>query len=139
MNATTGVTNIGPRIGRYCNGVSSDVCGMATTAGGASAAASVFACTGPASPDVVTGSATLLRVGVLPNSWRAAAIIINGNGDSTGAVGELPADGFCTALTRLDTARVAGCASFGFSTVTDTVGAGFSATLGSSAVLVDGV
>jgi hypothetical protein len=97
-------------------------------------------------------------VAVRPNSWRAAAIIIQGNGDSTGAVGELPANGLGTALTGVDTATVAtatgslaftidvagGCSS-GFSTVTLTVGAtssatlGSSAFLGSSAVLVDSV
>src|SRR5262245_24605231 len=91
MNATTGVTNIGPKMGTYCNGVRSDVWGIATTVGGGSAAASVLACTGSAAPDVVTVLAFLLSVGVRPPSCRAAAIIIKGNGDSTGVSGTPPA------------------------------------------------
>src|SRR6478752_2607961 len=107
MNATMGVTNAGPMMGRCCNTSSGAVCGMATTGVGASAAAkAVTLATGSTSAEVVTGSTALLSVGVRPNSCRAAAIIIHGNGDSTGGVGELPANGFRTALTALDIAVV---------------------------------
>ena len=107
---------------------------------------------GAAAAEVVTGLAGLLSLGVRPNSCRAAAIIIHGNGESNGAVGELPANGFRTALTTLDIAVVTtmtgGCGRcFGVSTTTsamfgteDTVtlvvGAGSSAALGASAFLV---
>src|SRR4029077_10308527 len=132
----------------------SGVCGIATTLGCASATASVLALetAGSVSADVVTGVATLLSVGVRPNSCRAAAITIHGSGDSTGAVGALPENGLRNPLTTLDTATVAtvtgslaltvdvaGDCSFGFSTVTLTVGARPSATLGSSTFLVDSV
>ena len=108
MNATIGVTNAGPMIGRYCKPSSGAVCGMATS--GVTVVArrrpSGTSAAGSASADVVTRSAALVSAGVRPNSCRAAAIIIHGNGDSTGAVGELPANGFRTALTTLDIAVV---------------------------------
>jgi hypothetical protein len=111
---------------------------------------------GSTSADVVTALTALVRLGVRPNdSCRAAAITIHGNGDSTGAVGALPANGFRTALTTVEIAVVttstgAGGCSFGFSAITSTVfgtdetitlavGAGSSDTSGSSAVLVDSV
>ena len=72
----------------------------------AAAAKAVTLAAGSTSAEVVTGSTALLSVGVRPNSCRAAAIIIHGNGDSTGGVGELPANGFRTALTALDIAVV---------------------------------
>ena len=132
-------------------GCRSDVCGMAMTRGAVSVAARALDA-GSTSSDVVTALTALLRLGVLPKSCRAAAIIIHGNGDSTGAVGELPANGFWTALTMLDIAVVAtstracGCC-FGVSTITSAVfgtdetdtlavGAGSSAAFGSSDVLV---
>ena len=48
----------------------------------------------------------MVSLAVRPNSCRAAAIIIHGNGESNGAVGELPASGLRTALTTLDIAVV---------------------------------
>jgi hypothetical protein len=129
---------------------------MATTGVGASAAAkAVTLATGSTSAEVVTGSTALLSVGVRPNSCRAAAIIIHGNGDSTGGVGELPANGFRTALTALDiavvTAATGACGGvdttgFGVSSLTSAcatdglaVGGGAAATCGSSVVCVDSV
>jgi hypothetical protein len=151
MSATTGVTNNGPTTGSCCNGCRSDVCGTAMTRGAVSVAARALD-TGSTSSDVVTGLTALLRLGVLPDSCRAAAIIIHGKGDSTGAVGELPANGFWTALTMFDIAVVAtstrACGfCFGVSTITSAVfgtdetdtlavGAGSSAAFGSSEVLV---
>jgi hypothetical protein len=55
----------------------------------------------------VTTLAALLRLGaVAKDSRRAAASIVHVIGDSTGAVGELPANGFKKALTTVDIAVV---------------------------------
>ena len=150
MSATTGVTNAGPMTGRYCKPSSGAVCGMAT--GGVTVVAAAANGVGAAAADVVARLAGLVSPAVRPNSCRAAAIIIHGNGESNGAVGELPASGLRTALTTLDIAVVTtmtgGCGRcFGVSTTTsamfgteDTVtlvvGAGSSAALGASAFLV---
>ena len=156
MNPTIGVTKFGPMTGTSCNSASGGVCGRATTAGGAAATANAVTmdATGPASPDVVTGLTAFVRVGVRPNdSCRAAAINIQVDGDSGAPVDPLPANGFRTALTRLDIAVVttatgasravtvgrAGCCTSALTTdavrATDTLAVG----AGSSATLVDSV
>jgi hypothetical protein len=149
MNPTIGVTKFGHE-------PSGGVCGRATTAGGAAAAANAVTvdAAGPASPDVVTGLTAFVRVGVRPDdSCRAAAINIQVDGDSGAPVDPLPAKGFRTALTRLDIAVVttatgacravtvgrAGCCTSALTTdavrATDTLAVG----AGSSATLVDSV
>ena len=121
MSATTGVTNAGPMTGRYCKPSSGAVCGMAT--GGVTVVAAAANGVGAAAADVVARLAGLVSPDVRPNSCRAAAIIIHGNGESNGAVGELPASGLRTALTTLDitvvTTMTGGCGRcFGVSTTT---------------------
>src|SRR5690349_4629656 len=127
ISATAGVTDNGPTTGSCCNGCRSGVCGMATTWVGASVAAKVLrAGADLTSVDVVTGLTGMASLGVRSNSCRAAAIIIRGSGDSTGIVGELPANGLRTSLTMLDIAVVTTAAAacgcgWGFWTVTSAV------------------
>src|SRR4051794_159639 len=94
MNATIGVTNIGPITGSCCRNANGGVCSIATTAGAAvGTTASVVRL-------FVTTLAALLRLGTVANdSRRAAASMVHVNGDSTGAVGALPAKGLKKALT----------------------------------------
>src|SRR5690242_21472850 len=99
MNATTGVTNIGPTTGRCCR--PSSGAGAAIATGGWAA--------GVESDVVTVDAATVLAfasVFDLLDSCRAAATIINGSAGSTGAFG------FCAAATAVST--TVGCeATFG--------------------------
>jgi hypothetical protein len=95
---------------------------MATTSVGAAMAA-VVVTVAAVGADVVTGSATLVGTAVVPISLRAAAIAIHDSGDSTGAVGEVPANGLSSALTAWEIAVVnvsAGAAACGFGVTTVT-------------------
>src|ERR1700754_4950109 len=124
MSATTGVTNAGPMTGRYCKPSSGAVCGMAT--GGVAVVVTASDGGGAAAAGVGTGWGVLVRPAVRPDSCRAGPIIIHGNGELTGAVGELAASGLRTALTTLDIAVVTtmtgGCGRcFGVSTTTSAI------------------
>ena len=125
--------------GRYCSGVSSDVCGMATTCGSSSAATTAASvATLSATRPFVVGSASLSRAGTEPrNSRRAAAANVQIAGESTGAVGSssLPAKGLTRAVTRLETATLT--ASFGCFFVTAVVSGSATAACVTATAVVD--
>ena len=103
---------------------------MATTAGWTDAASAAEGfpsgsarTTAPVMSPFVTGFATASTAGVWPNdSRRATAVKTHANGDSTGAAGASPANGFTNAFTTSDIAAV--------TTSTESCGAGAVDTAG---------